>query len=255
MHIQGREFIFEDLNITVAYVFADSLTAECGELGDYVPRWLGDDYPFEDSFSDFESFTLREGGGVLIVAVTGLDDEEVEFLNNMVSQSTPDQIKLLICSRGEHYKAHLFDAVLTVGSNLIFSLADLALAIYAGSKIDAEGARSLRDFGAVIRQSKSGYLARYSEDQEDKNSIDPCDLFEAWPYQAEEGVCVLGLWTWLNPANCIWSAETKENFVTFEKMHLNGKCIAFSSSGSFKPEYSRYPAPDVMQIIMIPCEK
>jgi len=247
MHIQGHEFRFEGINITVAY-FSDEPALDFDEK---VPVWLGDECPVDDAFNDFESFIFRKAGGMLIIAVSDLTGEEMKVVNEMVAESLDDHIKLLICSERKRYQAPQFDAVITSSCNLVNSMFHLAFAVYASSKIDESAARNITDLNSVIRQSRSGTLVCYWEAQKIKNRIDPCDVIEEWPMRAEEGARVIGLWTWLNPANYRWSKKTKSNFVDFARNKLNRKSIALCSSGSYGPEYSRSPAPDVMQLIMI----
>lgn len=247
MHIQGHEYIFEGINITVACFSAEPAL----EFDEKVPGWLGDDYPLDDSFNDFESFIFRKAGGVLIVAVSDLTGEEMKLVNEMVAESRDDHIKLLICAEHKRYQAPQFDAVITSSRNLVTSMFHLAFAVYASSKFDESVARNISDLKSVICQSRSGTLVCYWEAEKIKNRIDPCDVIEEWPMRAEEGARVIGLWTWLNPANYRWSKKTKSNFAEFASNKLNRKSIAICSSGSYEPEYSRSPAPDVMQLIMI----
>ena len=86
MHIQGREYRFDGLNITVAY-FADESDVDFDEK---APGWPGDDCPSEDALMSFEDFTLREGGGVLIVAASNLSKTDFKMVNDLVSLSRDD---------------------------------------------------------------------------------------------------------------------------------------------------------------------
>ncbi len=246
MHIQGREFRFEGLNITVAY-FSDEPDVD---FDDKVPKWLGDDCPSDDSFNDFESFTLRDGGGVLIVAVSNLNGEDMKRVNELVSVSNDDQIKLLICAEGKRYKAPQFNAVIVSRYDLVNSIYDIAFATYTGRSTD-EVAGSISDLITVIGQSKKGVLVSYWDDRKNKNLITPYDLVEEWPFPIEDATKIVGMYTWLNPANCRWSVKTSDQFIKFGRDEMNCKHVHVSSCTGYEPEYSRKPMPDVLQVIMI----
>lgn len=246
MHIQGREFRFEDLNITVAY-FADEPDMDFDEK---VPNWLGDDCPFDDSFSDFESFTLREGGGVLIVAASNLTAKDMKLVNELVTLSNDDQIRLLVCSERKRYPAPQFNAVISSNYDLVNSIYDLAFSFYTGSGME-DGTRNISELDAVIRQSRKGILVSYWDDRKNKNLITPYDLAEQWPFSIDEASKVVGMYTWLNPANCRWSAKTINRFVRFGGDEMTCKRFHVSSCSSYEPEFSRKPMPDVIQIIML----
>lgn len=245
MHIQGREFRFDDMNITIAY-FSDELDLNFDER---FLMWLGDDCPYEDSFNDFESFTLREKGGVLIVAVSNLTGKEMKLVNELMSISLDDHVSLLIHSDSKRVQSRQFDAVITSTYDLVNSIYDLAFSIYTGSHTD-EGTRDISDLDAVIRQSRKGVLVSYWDDRKSKNLITPYDLVEVWPFPLDETSKVSGMYTWFNPANYKWSDKTIGRFIKFGVDELNCKHMYGGSGKGYDPEYSRMPIPDVIQLIM-----
>ena len=248
MHIQGREFRFENLNITVA-IFSDELDMDFEEK---VPMWLGDDCPFEESFSDEECFLFREAKGVLIVAVSNLAPGEMKLVNQLVSESMgEDQIKLLVCADQKRYLAPQFNTVIRTSYDLVNSAFDLAFSVYAGSTTDEVPGVSLSRFMTLVNQSKNATLISYRDSRRNKNLITPYDLEDEWPFYMVGGKQVSGIYTWLNPANYRWSKKTVSRFTEqLSPTLLNRKCLYLCLSGNYEPETSRDPAPDVLQIIM-----
>ena len=246
MHIQGREYRFDGLNITVAY-FADEPEVDFDAR---AHGWLGDDCPLEDTFISFEDFTLREGGGVLIVAASDLTATDMKLVNELVSASRDDHIKLLICGEGQCYQAPQFDTVITSRYDLVNSIHDLAFAFLTGSRVD-EGARNISDIYSATRQNRNGVLVSYWDDRKNKNLITPYDLVEEWPILIEEAAKIVGMYTWLNPVKCIWSVKTCGRFKKFADDELICKHTYISNCAGYVPEYSRNPRPDVIQLIML----
>jgi hypothetical protein len=254
MHLQGREFIFENLNITVAY-FSNEPDFE---FDNKSPRWLGDDCPFEDNFNDFESFTSREGGGVLIVAVYDLTVDELKFVNDLISASKDDQIRLLICDGHKRYKATAFDALIRTTYDLVNSIYDLAFSVYTGFNIKEGVECAITRLSILVRQSKNGVLISHWDNRKNMNLITLLDLVDEWPFPISKAKNVVGLYTWLNPANFRWTKKSVDKFDEFaggipsQNSILNSKCRTLCFSGNYEPVVnSRNPAPDVIQLIMI----
>ena len=246
MHIQGREYRFDGLNITVAN-FADEPEVDFDVR---AHDWPGDDCPVEDVFMSFEDFTLREGGGVLIVAASNLTATDMKVVNELISASRDDHIKLLICGEGECYQAPQFSAVITSRYDLVNSIYDLAFAFLTGSRVD-EGERNISDIDSAIRQSSKGVLVSYWDDRKNKNLITPYDLAEEWPFPTKEATKIVAAYTWLNPAKCLWSDKARSRFAKFAEDELACQHTYISSCAGYVSEHFRNPLPDVIQIIMI----
>lgn len=247
MHIQGREFRFDTLNITVALFSGEADMDFDGR----VPMWLGDDCPIDDSFCDEESFIFREAKGVLIVAVSNLSKQEMMAVNELVSASRDDKIKLLVCADQKRYLASQFDTVIRTTYDLVNSAYDLAYSVYAGSTTDEVPGVSLSRLITLVNQSKNATLISHWDARRNKNLITPYDLVEEWPFPMVEGKKVSGIYTWLNPANYRWSKNMVARFSEqLSPTLLSRKCLYLCLSGSYEPETSRNPAPDVIQIIM-----
>lgn len=254
MHIQGREFIFEKLNITVAY-FSNEPDME---FDDKAPSWLGDDCPFDDPFNDFESFTFRKGRGVLIVAVSDLTVDEMKFVNELVSESMDDQISLLIYDGHKRYKAPAFDALIRTTYDLVNSIYDLAFSVYTGFNIEEGAACAITRLSILVGQSKNGVLISHWDNRKNKNLITLFDLVDEWPFPISKAKNVVGLYTWLNPAIFRWTKKAIDKFDEFaggissQNSLLNPGCKTLCLSGNYEPvANSRNPAPDVIQLIMI----
>lgn len=247
MHIQGREFRFDGLNITVA-LFAKELDMD---FEDKVPMWLGDDCPFEDSFSDHESFIFRQAKGVLIVGVSNLTPSEMKAVNELVAQSIDDKIKLLVCADQKRYSAPQFDTVIRTTYDLANSIYDLVFSVYSGSTTDEVPGMSLSRLITLVNQSRNATLISHWDNRKNKNLITPYDLVEEWPFPMSESKKLCGIYTWLNPAKYHWSKKTIARFTEqLSPTLLSRKCLYLCLSGNYEPKFSRNPAPDVIQLIM-----
>jgi hypothetical protein len=248
MHIQGREYRFEDQTITVAF-FSNEPDLDFDEK---AHQWLGDDWPFDDEFNDFESFTFRKARGILIVAVSNLSKDEMVTVNELVASSIDDRIRLLVCAAGKSYLAPQFNAVITTAYDLVNSIYDLAFLIRVASNSEEGTEVNIARLSMLVNQSRKGVLVAHWCGKKNMNLITPFDLVAEWPFPVNEAKSVVSLYTWLNPANCRWSKKTWKRFSEwFGGKLLNKKCICICASGNDKPVYSRNPAPDVLQLMML----
>lgn len=254
MHIQGREYRFENLNITVAYFSKEPDL----NFDDKAPSWLGDDWPFDDAFNDFESFTFRKGRGVLIAAVSDLTKDEMKLVNELVSESIDDQISLLVCSGRNQYSATPFDAEIRTNYDLVNSIYDLAFSVCTGNSTPERVGLAITLLSIVIGQSKKGVLVSHWDNRKNKNLITLFDLADEWPFPISRARNVVGLYTWLNPANCRWTKKSTDKFdgfsggVSSQNSLLNPECKTLCLSGNYEPAVNfRNPSPDVIQLVMI----
>lgn len=247
MHIQGREFKFDGLNITVA-LFSKEPDMD---IADKVPMWLGDDCPSEDTFRDEESFIFRAAKGVLIVGISDLSANEMKAVNELVAVSLDDKIRLLVCANQKRYLAPQFDTVIRTTYDLTNSIYDLAFSVYTGITTDEVPGMSLSRLITLVNQSKNATLISHWDNRKNKNLITPYDLVEEWPLPMTEAKKLSGIYTWLNPAKYRWSKKTIARFTEqLSPTLLSRKCLYLCLSGSYEPESSRNPAPDVIQLIM-----
>lgn len=252
MYIQGKEYKFDGLNITVAY-FSDE------KDDDFLVKehkWPDEMWPSEEEFLSEDDFIFRSSKGVLLVGVSNLCKAELQAVNELVKESQDDRIRLLICTDRRKYSSPVFDAVIQTTYDPVDSIYDLALSIGAGCS-DLNGRSShLDQITEVIRLSRSGFLISHWDNRKNKNLITPSDLFEEWSLTDDEAKRVVGIYTWLNPANGRWTAKALGLFSKpFDRVELAKHCEMYCASGMYGPEYSRRPAPDVVQLLMVEDEK
>lgn len=252
MHMQGREYKFNDLSITVVY-FANELD------DDFLVKehkWPEEMWPSEEEFHTEEDFIFRSAKGVLLVGVSNLSKAEMQAVNELVQESQDDRIRLLICTDGHKQSSQVFDAVIQTTYDPVDSIYDLALSIGAGCG-DVHGRASHVDqIAEVIKLTRSGFLISHWDNRKNKSLITPSDLFEEWSLTDDEVKRVVGIYTWLNPANGRWTSKTLGLFSKpFDHVEVAERCEMYCASGVHGPEYSRRPAPDVVQLLMVEGEK
>lgn len=247
MHIQGKEFRFDDLNITVA-IFSDEPVMVFEQM---EPMWLGDDRPFDDAIRDEESFLFREAKGVLIVGVSNLSPSEMVAVNELVAESLDDRIKLLVCADQNRYPAPQFDTVIRTTYDLVNSVYDLAFSICTGVKSEEGSGRNLSQLITLVNQGKNATLISYRDERKNKNLIIPYDLVAQWPFPLSESKNVSGIFTWLNPGKYRWSKKTVAQFSDqLSPTLLSRKCLYLCLSGNYEPEPTRNSTPDIIQLII-----